>query len=121
MKKHLLLPAALLLASCSSTVTFKEDKALSRNYSAFLQMANPDAAETDPYPYKLVALPVGECRGQVPDTYTFRGGERVAKQRVYLQYRDHEVTQPVTYLEFYPHRTQTVIISDKGIKAEEKR
>lgn len=117
MKKYLL-PAALLLASCSTTVSFKEDKPLAKNYSAFLQMADKNAPSDSAFPYKLVALPVGECRDAAPSSYTFTGSERQKLQRVYLQHKSGGVTQPVSSAEFYPLQTKTIIFSEKGISFE---
>lgn len=119
--KQYLLPLVLLLASCSSTVAFREGNTLSKEYSAFLQLPKEGATADDPYPYTLVALPVGECRNSSPHgTYTFTGSDRSNKQRVYLQHSSHGVSQEVTYAEFYPFATKEVVISDKGITVEKK-
>lgn len=119
--KQYLLPLVLLLASCSSTVAFREGNTLSKEYSAFLQLPKEGATADDPYPYTLIALPVGECRNSSPHgTYEFKGSARHEKQRIYLQHNAHGVSQEVTHAEFYPFTTKEIIISDKGITVEKK-
>lgn len=118
MKQYLLLAsAALLFASCSSTVNFSETKQLPKGYSAFLQMPKPGASADDPFPYKLVAIGVGDNRDCGATSYTFTGGERNTKQRVYLQYKAGSVTQPVTHLEFYPNTLKNISFSNQGISS----
>lgn len=118
MKQYLLLAtAALLFASCSSTVKFTETKQLPKGYSAFLQLPKPGATADDPFPYKLVAIGVGDNRDCGATSYTFTGSERNSKQRVYLQYKDRSVTQPVTHLEFYPNTLKNITFSNQGISS----
>lgn len=116
MKQYLLLAsAALLFASCSSTVTFTETKQLPKGYSVFLQMPKSGASSDDAFPYKLVAIGVGDNREFGATSYTFTGGERNTKQRVYMQYKDGSVTQPVTHMEFYPNAVKNIYFSNQGI------
>lgn len=118
MKKYLLPAAALLLASCSSTVTFTEDKPLPKGYSAFLRMPAEGAAENSPFPYKLVAIGVGDNRDYGAKSYTFSGSARNKKQHIYLQYKQGGVVQPVTSVDFYPNRLKGLNFSNQSIEVK---